>query len=53
MVANVAHIIIPGQRRMVEALAAGRAPDPKDGAAGKSRKSMLKQCSRRLCRRST
>jgi uncharacterized membrane protein len=37
MVANVAHIIIPGQRRMVEALAAGRAPDPKDGAAGKQR----------------
>jgi uncharacterized membrane protein len=37
MVANVAHIIIPGQRRMVAALAAGRAPDPKDGAAGKQR----------------
>ena len=37
MVANVAHIISPGQRRMVEALAAGRAPDPKDGAAGKQR----------------
>ena len=37
MVANVAHIIIPGQRRMVEALAAGRAPEPKDAAAGKQR----------------
>jgi len=37
MVANVAHIIIPGQRRMVAALAAGRAPDPKDAAAGKQR----------------
>ena len=37
MVANVAHVIIPGQRRMVAALAAGRAPDPKDGAAGKQR----------------
>ena len=37
MVGNVAHIIIPGQRRMVAALAAGRAPDPKDGAAGKQR----------------
>jgi uncharacterized membrane protein len=37
MAANVAHIIIPGQRRMVAALAAGRAPDPKDGAAGKQR----------------
>ena len=37
MVANVALVIIPGQRRMVEALAAGRAPDPRDGAAGKQR----------------
>jgi len=37
MVANVAHIIIPGQRRIVDALAAGRAPDPKDAAAGKQR----------------
>ena len=37
MVANVAHIIIPGQHRMVAALASGRAPDPKDGAAGKQR----------------
>ena len=37
MVANVAHVIIPGQRRMVQALAEGRAPDPKDGAAGKQR----------------
>lgn len=37
MVANVAHIIIPGQRRMVAAIAAGGAPDPKDGLAGKQR----------------
>ncbi|MSQ49814.1 MAG: hypothetical protein EXR30_05425 [Betaproteobacteria bacterium] len=37
MVANVAHIIIPGQRRMVEALAAGRTPEPKDAIAGKQR----------------
>jgi len=37
MVANVAHIIIPGQRRMVEAMKAGRAPDPRDGLMGKQR----------------
>jgi uncharacterized membrane protein len=37
MVANVAHIIIPGQRRMVEAMRAGREPDPKDALAGKQR----------------
>ena len=37
MAGNVAHVIIPGQRRMVAALAAGRAPEPKDGAAGKQR----------------
>ncbi|MBC7802567.1 MAG: urate hydroxylase PuuD [Candidatus Parcubacteria bacterium] len=37
MVANVAHVIIPGQRRMVAAMAAGSEPDPKDGAAGKQR----------------
>src|SRR5215210_762025 len=37
MVANVAHIIIPGQRRMVAAVTAGRAADPKDAAAGKQR----------------
>jgi uncharacterized membrane protein len=37
MVANVAHVIIPGQRRILAALAAGREPDPKDGAAGKQR----------------
>lgn len=37
MAANVAHIIIPGQRRMVAAIAAGREPDPRDGAAGKQR----------------
>ena len=37
MVANVAHIIIPGQRRMVEAMKAGREPDPRDGFMGKQR----------------
>jgi len=37
MAGNVAHVIIPGQRRTVDALAGGRAPDPKDAAAGKQR----------------
>jgi uncharacterized membrane protein len=37
MVANVAHVIIPGQRRMVASMSAGRAPDPKDGLMGKQR----------------
>jgi uncharacterized membrane protein len=37
MVANVAHIIIPGQRRMVQAMQAGRDPDPRDGLMGKQR----------------
>jgi uncharacterized membrane protein len=37
MVANVAHVIIPGQRRMVEAVRLGREPDPKDGWMGKQR----------------
>ena len=37
MVANVAHVIIPGQRRMVEAASAGREPDPRDGLMGKQR----------------
>ena len=37
MAGNVAHIIIPGQRRMVAAMAAGREPDPQDGFAGKQR----------------
>ena len=37
MVANVAHVIIPGQRRMVEAMKAGREPDPRDGLRGKQR----------------
>ena len=37
MVANVAHIIIPGQRRMVEAMRTGRDPDPRDGVMGKQR----------------
>jgi uncharacterized membrane protein len=37
MVANVAMIIIPGQRRMVDAMRAGRAPDPMDGKRAKQR----------------
>jgi len=37
MVANVAHVIIPGQRRMIEAMKAGREPDPRDGLMGKQR----------------
>jgi uncharacterized membrane protein len=37
MAANVAHAIIPGQRRMVEAMRAGREPDPRDGLVGKQR----------------
>lgn len=37
MVANVAHIIIPGQRRMVAALTAGEPINPADGARGKQR----------------
>jgi uncharacterized membrane protein len=37
MVANVAHIIIPGQRRMVRAMSEGREPDAKDGLMGKQR----------------
>lgn len=37
MAANVAHIIIPGQRRMVEAIRAGREPDARDALMGKQR----------------
>ncbi len=37
MSANVFFVIIPGQRRMVEAMAAGRAPDPEHGRRGKQR----------------
>ena len=37
MAANVAHVIIPGQRRMVQAMSAGREPDPRDAAMGKQR----------------
>jgi len=37
MAANVAHVIIPGQRRMVRAVSEGREPDPKDGRMGKQR----------------
>jgi uncharacterized membrane protein len=37
MVANVAMVIIPGQRRMVNAMQAGQAPNPLDGLRGKQR----------------
>jgi len=37
MVANVAMVIIPGQRKMVEAMRLGREPDPKYGRWGKQR----------------
>jgi uncharacterized membrane protein len=37
MVANVAMVIIPGQRRMVEAMRAGGKPDPIYGIRGKQR----------------
>jgi uncharacterized membrane protein len=37
MVANVAMVIIPGQRRMVNAMIAGQTPDPIYGIRGKQR----------------
>jgi uncharacterized membrane protein len=37
MVANVAMVIIPGQRKMVEAMRAGKKPDPVYGIRGKQR----------------
>jgi uncharacterized membrane protein len=37
MVANVAHVIIPAQRKLVEAKKRGVAPDPIDGLSGKQR----------------
>jgi uncharacterized membrane protein len=37
MVANVAHVIIPGQRRMVNAMMAGQKPDPVYGIRAKQR----------------
>lgn len=37
MVANVFFVIIPGQKRMVQAMRAGQAPDPRDGQRGKQR----------------
>ena len=37
MVANVAMVIIPGQRKMVEAMREGRLPDPIYGQRGKQR----------------
>jgi uncharacterized membrane protein len=37
MAANVLFVIIPGQRRMVAAMRAGKLPDPRDGKRGKQR----------------
>ena len=37
MVANVAHVIIPGQRKMLAEIRAGRKPDPRPGILGKTR----------------
>ncbi|MBV8152328.1 MAG: urate hydroxylase PuuD [Candidatus Eremiobacteraeota bacterium] len=37
MVANVAHVIIPGQRKMLDDIRAGREPDPRPGLRGKTR----------------
>ena len=37
MVANVFFVIIPGQRRMLAQIRAGRAPDPRPGQRGKTR----------------
>src|SRR5712691_6747717 len=37
MVANVAHVIIPSQRKLVEAKKQGIAPDPVEGLRGKQR----------------
>ena len=37
MVANVFFVIIPGQRRMVDAAALGQPPDPEDGIRAKQR----------------
>jgi uncharacterized membrane protein len=37
MVANVAHVIIPGQRKMVNAMTAGQKPDPVYGIRAKQR----------------
>ncbi|GIZ53659.1 urate hydroxylase PuuD [Noviherbaspirillum aridicola] len=37
MVANVLMVIIPGQRRMVDAMKAGKSPDPVYGQRGKQR----------------
>ncbi len=37
MVANVAHVIIPGQRRMLAQIRAGQEPDPRPGQLGKIR----------------
>ncbi|HEY9086215.1 MAG TPA: urate hydroxylase PuuD [Candidatus Tyrphobacter sp.] len=37
MVANVAHVIIPGQKKMVAQIRAGQQPDPRPGELGKTR----------------
>lgn len=37
MAGNIGHVIVPGQRRMAEALRAGREPDPRDGLSIRQR----------------
>lgn len=37
MVANVAHVVIPGQRKMLAQIRAGQTPDPRPGLLGKTR----------------
>lgn len=37
MVLNVYFVVIPGHQRMVDAVTAGKAPDPEDGRQGKQR----------------
>jgi uncharacterized membrane protein len=37
MVANVAHVIIPGQKKMLAQIRAGQQPDPRPGVLGKIR----------------
>ncbi len=37
MVQNVAHVVIPGQRKMLEQIRRGQEPDPRPGLLGKTR----------------
>jgi uncharacterized membrane protein len=40
MTANVAHVIIPNQRKVVAALKAGETPDPELGRVAKQRSTL-------------